>query len=238
MPNGSVLVNSTFPDGTSGVRTLAFGGNAFMGTSSSTLNLEALNQLSWFSRNNKHRLKLSSELRRESYDQDQTTNALGTFTYNSLADLAANRPASYSRALQPRVQSASQLVGALSLGDSYRRNSDLQIQYGVRLDGNRFSATPLFNPDLQQAFGERNDRAPSRLYVSPRIGFSWNYGTAPQIAGFDGAVRGPRAVVRGGIGVFQATPNASSIGTAIDNTGLASAVQQVTCVGAAVPVPD
>ena len=238
MPNGSVLVNSTFADGTSGVRTLGFGGNGFMGTSSSTLSAEALNQLSWFSRNNKHRLKLSSELRRESYDQDQTTNALGTFSYNSLADLAANRPASYSRALQPRVQSASQLVGALSLGDSYRRNSDLQIQYGVRLDGNRFSATPLFNPELQQAFGARNDITPNRLYVSPRIGFSWNYGTAPQIAGFDGAVRGPRAVVRGGIGLFQSTPNASSIGTAIDNTGLASAVQQVSCVGAAVPIPD
>jgi hypothetical protein len=238
MPNGSVLVNSSFADGTSGVRTLGFGGNGSMGTSSSTLNAEALNQLSWFSRNNKHRLKLSSELRRESYDQDQTTNALGTFSYNSLADLSANRPASYTRALQPRVQSASQLVGALSLGDSYRRSSDLQIQYGVRLDGNRFSATPLLNSELQTAFGERNDRTPNRLYVSPRIGFSWNYGTAPQIAGFDGAVRGPRAVVRGGIGVFQSTPNANSIGTAIDNTGLASAVQQVTCVGAAVPVPD
>jgi hypothetical protein len=238
MPSGSVLVNSSFADGTSGVRTLAFGGNGFMGTSSSTLTLEAINQLSWFSRNNRHRLKLSSELRRESYDQDQTTNSLGTFSYNSLADLAANRPTSYSRALQPRVQSASQLVGALSLGDSYRRSSDLQIQYGLRLDGNRFAAAPLFNPELQQAFGERNDRVPSRLYVSPRIGFSWSYGTAPQIAGFDGAVRGPRAVVRGGIGVFQSTPNASSIGTAIDNTGLASAVQQVTCVGAAVPVPD
>jgi hypothetical protein len=238
MPNGSVLVNSSFPDGTSGVRTLSFGGNGFTGTSSSTLNAEALNHLSWFSRNNKHRLKLSSELRRESYDQDQTTNALGTFSYNSLADVAANRPASFTRALQPRVQSASQLVGAVSLGDSYRRNADLQIQYGVRLDGNRFSTAPLFNPELQQAFGERNDRAPNRLYVSPRIGFSWNYGTAPQIAGFDGALRGPRAVVRGGVGVFQSTPNAGSIGTAIDNTGLANAVQQVTCVGAAVPAPD
>ena len=136
------------------------------------------------------------------------------------------------------MQSASQLVGALSLGDSYRRNGDLQIQYGVRLDGNRFSARRSSTPSCRTAFGERNDRTPSRLYVSPRIGFSWNYGTAPQIAGFDGAFRGPRAVVRGGVGVFQSTPNANSIGTAIDNTGLASAVQQVTCVGAAVPVPD
>ncbi|MBW8769422.1 MAG: TonB-dependent receptor [Gemmatimonadetes bacterium] len=238
LPNGSVLVNSLFADGTSGVRTLGIGGNGFLGTSSSNLVTEAINQLSWFSRNNKHRLKLSSELRRESYDQDQTTNANGTFTYLSLDDLAANRPASYSRTLLPRVQSASQVTGALSLGDSYRRTNNLQVQYGVRLDANRFSATPAYNSELERLFGERNDRAPNRLYASPRIGFSWNYGTAPTISGFEGAMRGPRAVVRGGIGVFQGLPAATSIGSAIDNTGLAGALQQITCVGAAVPVPD
>src|SRR5205085_1051745 len=37
LPNGSVLVNSTFADGTSGVRTLSFGGNGVLGTSSSTI---------------------------------------------------------------------------------------------------------------------------------------------------------------------------------------------------------
>ena len=200
-------MNSLFADGTSGVRTLGIGGNGFLGTSSSTLVAEAINQLSWFSRNNKHRLKLSSELRRESYDQDQTSNAIRHASrYLSLDDFAANRPASYSRALQPRIQSASQVTGALSLGDSYRRTSDLQIQYGVRLDANRFSTAPTFNPELERLFGERNDRAPNHLYASPRIGFSWSYGTAPTIAGFEGAVRGPRAVVRGGIGVFQGLP--------------------------------
>ena len=79
---------------------------------------------------------------------------------------------------------------------------------------------------------------PNKLYVSPRIGFSWTYGTAQQIAAFEGAVRNPRAVVRGGIGVFQNTPNANLIGNAVDNTGLASAVQQLSCVGTAVPIPD
>ena len=58
---------------------------------------QAMNQLSWFSRNNKHRLKLTSELRYDGIAQDQTSNLLGTFTFNSLADLSAGRPA------QPRV---------------------------------------------------------------------------------------------------------------------------------------
>src|SRR5919206_4299847 len=126
----------------------------------------------------------------------------------------------------------------MSLGDSYKRTDNLQIQYGVRLDGNRFSATPAFNPDLEGIFGERNDRSPNHVYFSPRVGFSWSYGTAPQIAGFAGAVRGPRAVIRGGIGLFQNVPNTTLISGAIDNTGLASALQQVLCAGPSTPVPN
>ena len=76
------------------------------------------------------------------------------------------------------------------------------------------------------------------LYLSPRLGFSWNYGTASQVGAFAGAFRGPRATLRGGIGVFQNTPQATLLGAAIDNTGLATGLQQITCVGPATPVPD
>ena len=142
LPNGSVLVNSSFQDGTSGVRTLGFGGSSNLSTSSSGLTTELQNQISWFSRNNKHRLKLSSELQYDGYHQDQTTNLLGTFGYNSLADLQANRPAFFTRSLLNRIQSAGAVTAALALGDSYRRTSNLQIQYGLRLDANRFNAVP------------------------------------------------------------------------------------------------
>ena len=238
LPNGSVLVNSTFADGTSGVRTLGFGGSASLSAKSSNVTVGASNQLSWFSTDNKHRLKLATELRQDSYQQDQTTNALGTFFFNSLADLQTNRPASYTRQLSPRTQSAGETVGAISLGDSYKRDADLQFQYGLRIDANHFTATPTYNPAINSLFGARNDIVPNRVYFSPRVGFSKTIGEAPQVAAFDGAVRGPRAVVRGGVGVFQNTPQASVIGSPIDNTGLANAVQQVSCVGAAAPVPQ
>ena len=65
-----------------------------------------------------------------------------------------------------------------------------------------------------------------------------SYGTAAQIGGFEGAFRGPRATVRGGVGVFQNTPGVQSIGSAMDNTGLPSAVQQIACTGVAVPSPS
>jgi hypothetical protein len=238
LPSGSVRINSTFDDGTSGVRTVQFGGSPSMSTSSSTTNVSALNQLSWFSANNKHRIKLTSELRHENYSRDNTTNQLGSFTYNSLADFQAGIPASFTRQLTPRRQAGGQVIGALSLGDSYRRSPDLQIQYGVRLDANRFTSTPQANAQVEQIFGAHNDDVPNKVYVSPRVGFSWTYGTAPQIPGFDGAIRGPRAVVRGGIGVFQNMVGTQSIGSALDNTGLPSGVQQLTCSGLATPIAN
>ena len=238
LPSGRVIVNSSFDDGTSGLQTLSFGGNQSLNTSQTSNSIGLLNQLSWFSASNKHRLKLITELRRDAYTSNQTTNLLGTFSYLSLGDFAANQPASFTRQLSPRTSGTSQLVGALSLGDAWRPTNDVQIQYGVRLDGNRFTSDPVLNPDIENIFGVRNDAVPNRAYLSPRLGFSWTYGTAPQIASFDGAARIPRAVVRGGVGLFQNTPQTTLIGQALDNTGLPSAVQQLNCVGPATPVPD
>jgi hypothetical protein len=238
LPGGRVRVNSNFADGTNGVQSLSFGGNQFLGTSQRSNSLSAMNTLSWFSANNKHRLKLGTEVRRDGSSQDQTVNRLGTFAYNSLGDLQAGIPISFTRTLSPRERNSSMMVGAISLGDSYRRTNRLQFQYGVRVDANQYLDTPARNTEVERLLGVRNDLVPNGVFVSPRAGFSWQYGTGPQIGAFDGAFRGPRAVVRGGNGVFQNTPQATLVGSAIDNTGLASAIQQLACVGPATPIPD
>ena len=238
LPAGRVRVNSTFVDGSNGVQTLSVGGNPALNNTQTTTTSQVQNQLSWFSANNKHRLKLTSELRHETSDQLLAFNTLGTFSYNSLADFENNAPASFTRQLSPRQRNINQLAGGVSLGDSYRRTENLQLVYGVRMDGSRYLAKPALNASLDTIFSLRNDRVPNRLYLSPRIGFTWTYGTAAQIASFFGAQRGPRAVLRGGVGVFQNLPATGLIGSALDNTGLPGAVQQVTCVGAATPTPD
>lgn len=238
LPSASVRVNSSLGDGVDGLRLLQFGGNPFLATSNENGSAGVLNTLSWFSRDSKHRVKLTSELRRDLFRIDQGVNRLGSYTFNSLADLEAGRAVSFTRLLSPRLRSGGQVVAALSLGDAWRKSSDLQVQYGVRLDANRFDKAPALNPAIEQLFGTRNDAAPNRVYVSPRIGFSWTYGTAPQVGGFEGAVRGPRAVVRGGAGVFQNTPQATLLGQALDNTGLPSGIQQLGCFGVAAPVPQ
>ena len=74
--------------------------------------------------------------------------------------------------------------------------------------------------------------------ISPRIGFSYTLGTAQEIGAFFGQARTPRAVVRGGIGVFANNTSSGLIGSALDNTGLPTGAQQIACIGPAAPTPD
>ncbi|HET9986123.1 MAG TPA: carboxypeptidase-like regulatory domain-containing protein [Longimicrobiales bacterium] len=238
LPGGRVRVSSVFADGGSGVQSLTFGGGQGLGFASRATAATFQNTLSWFDNANKHRIKLATELRFSGNTQEQRSNRLGSFTFNSLEDLEAGRPAWFNRTLSTRRRATGQLGGSLSLGDSYRRTADLQFQYGMRLDASRYTATPAFNPLVESTFGLRNDRVPARLVFSPRIGFSWTVGQAREIASFAGAMRGPRAVIRGGIGVFASGAGAGQLGGALDNTGLPGGAQQLVCVGPAVPVPD
>ena len=209
------------------MRTLGFGGSSNLNTSSSGLTTALQNQLSWFSQNNKHRLKLSSELRYDAYQQDQTTNLLGTFSYNSLADLAGE-PAGVLHALaaQPHPERRRR-TAALSLGDSYRRTSNLQIQYGLRLDANRFNAEPAYNADVEQPFGARNDSAPNALpEPAHRLLVDVRHRAADRRVRRRGA-RSARRRARRHRRLPEHAERESRLGTPSYNTGSPSAVQQL-----------
>ena len=238
LPSGVVRVSSDLPDGASGVSNLTFGGGQSFSSTSQNFGANAQNTLSWFDNANRHRIKLETEFNYSGSSVNQSQNLLGTFSFNSLSDLAAGVPASFTRTLSAYDRSIHLLTGGVSIGDSYRRNPDTQIQYGVRIDGAHFLTTPSVNPDIERVFGVRNDHVPSPISISPRIGFSKTLGQAPEIFAFTGAARAPRAVIRAGIGVFSNNPSSSLIGSALDNTGLASGVQQITCVGPAAPPPN
>ena len=132
-----MCVNSVL-DGSSAIAGLTFAGSPTQRTKSTNTTGAVQNQLSWYSLDNKHRVQLTSTVRYERFSQDLTTNSLGNFIYNSLADLEAGQPTLYTRTLSPRLREGSQLVGGLALGDAFRVTPNLQLQYGVRLDANRF----------------------------------------------------------------------------------------------------
>ena len=233
-----MLISSDFPDGSNVSKVVSFGGSPSQSTSRYNTSVDFTNLLSWFSENNKHRIKLASELRRHDYTVNQTTNTLGTFSFTSLADLAGGTPSQFTRTLSPNVQSGGQYIEGLALGDSYKAGSTVQIQYGARLDGNQFVNGPVLNPAVQQLYGLSNTYAPDHVFFSPRAGFSWAYGTASQVRGFEGMFRGPRAVLSGGVGEFQSNPSTTLLSGPMGTTGLANAVQQLTCAGSATPMPD
>jgi hypothetical protein len=238
LPSANVRVNSAFADGSAGVSTLQFGGNTGLPRNSHTTSAELQNELSWISVNNKHRFKFGVDFRYNRYSQDNTTNRFGTFTYNSLSDLQNETPASFSRRLQVNTRLGNDVGASAWLGDAYRPKRQLQITYGARIDASHFNGQPAFNPAIDSIFGARNDAVPRGVYVSPRLGFSWTYGTNPQIGGFQGAARGSRGQISGGIGEFQNLPSSQLIAAAVDQTGLPSAAQQLSCVGSAVPAPE
>jgi hypothetical protein len=238
LPSGRVRVSSLLDDGASSVQNLGFGGSQSLSSTTRSTNSSIQNTLSFFDDANKHRLKIGTELDFRQNSQNQAANLLGTFTFNSLSDLEAGLPASYSRTLTASRRSTGQMLGGVGITDSYRRTPDLQIQYGVRIDGSRFTTVPTFNSKVESVFGRRNNEIPMPITFSPRAGFSWTVGQAQEVSAFFGAARTPRAVIRGGIAVNTNTPSSGLIASALDNTGLASGTQQISCVGPASPVPD
>jgi hypothetical protein len=160
------------------------------------------------------------------------------FDFDSFADLEAGRPAQFVRSLGGGSQHVAATVGALSLGDAYRATPDVQLQYGVRVDANRYSSNPHPNADALARLNVRNDHAPNDVAVSPRLGFSWTYGRLARVEASDEAAHPRRAIVRGGVGVFQSVPGPSLIAGALQGNGSSGSLRQIRCIGEAVPTPD
>ena len=171
VPSGSVRVNSPLPDGTNGLRVVSFGGNPFLATSSGERKRRRAQHAVAGSRaDSKHRIKLTSELRRDGFTIDQTTNRTGLVLRSTRSATSRRVVRSRSRDSSSRGEiSGSQYIAAVSLGDAWRKSSNLQIQYGVRLDANRFDRGPSENPAIERCSGSANSsRSEPRLRQSAR----------------------------------------------------------------------
>jgi hypothetical protein len=237
LPEGMVRVNSALPDGSASVKPLFFGGSSAL-SSTSDRTIQLTNSTSWYSGNNHHTIKVTASVGHDAFRSDATPSLQGSFAFNSLADLESGRASSFTRTLSANTRSGSQLTATASLGDYWRPTTNVQMQYGLRLDANRFLSTPASNPAVIETFGLRNDHVPNRVYASPRVGLQWSYGDPPLIAYAPGAARPPRAVVHAGVGIFQNMASAQLISPAVLSTGLPSSSQTITCVGGAVPFPE
>ncbi len=227
-PAGRVQVVSDLDD-VRGATNLSFGGLPGLPQRSNGSGFEATNELSLISGNGAHRLKLGGLFNRSSSETDATQNRFGTYTYNSLADLEAGRPGSYTRTLAPTIRATDQTALALYAADTWQLSDALQLTYGARLEGANYRGAPARNPAAESLFGIRTDRWPTEWRVSPRIGFTWF------IRSEDGP---PKLVVRGGIGEFRSPAPGSLFSSAQAASGFGGSEAQLVCIGANAPTPD
>lgn len=230
LPSGSVLIQSIFPDGTGGVSAVQFGGNSGLRTTARNWTWESIGDVQLFPPGAAtHKVRLTGDVRLDGAAQDVATNSLGSYSFNSLAALAANQPAAFTRALNSPTRSGSVWNAFAAVKDLWRVNQNLLVNYGLRAEGNVFESPPAFNPAVAAAFGVRTDHAPNTVALSPRLGFNYNV---------PGAGGRPTGTVRGGVGEFRNLIDPSLLLGPSVATGLPNGAGQLTCFGAAVPLPS
>ncbi|HEX9365565.1 MAG TPA: carboxypeptidase regulatory-like domain-containing protein [Vicinamibacterales bacterium] len=79
-----------------------------------------------------HALRMGTLVEGGLYRSDSRTNYLGTFTFPSLADYNAGRPATYSRRSGDPLVAYSQWQGAFYFQDDWRARKNLTVNGGVR----------------------------------------------------------------------------------------------------------
>jgi hypothetical protein len=242
LPGGRVRVGSSFPDGTGGLTSLGFGGNSTLMSDTRQWTWETTSETQFYAHGRAaHRVKLNADSRFDGISQDASVNSLGSFSFNSLNDLAANHPISFNRNLSAPTLTGSVWNGYAAVGDLWRMTPNFQIMYGARVEANRYTATPARNPAIESAFGLRTDHAPNTIHVSPRIGFTWvrkQQGAGIMFNRIGEFHIGPTRYVRGGIGEFRNILPANLLTNASVATGLPGGLRSLACVGPATPLPD
>lgn len=95
------------------------------------------------------------------------------------------------------------------VGDQWRVNNSLTLNFGIRADIPTLDDTPSRNEAVFTTFGiDTSDVPSSDLIISPRFGFNWS--------------PGPTQQVRGGIGVFAGRTPYVWISNVFANTGVES----------------
>ena len=144
-------------------------------------------------------------------------NALGTYTYNTVADFLQGSPSMYQRSMpvdDPTIRIKTAQFG-LYVQDEWRINN-FSLTYGLRADLPVIFGTPRTNEafnatEVAQANGIRTNQKPRpQVLFSPRVGVRW------QLAERDDY----KALLRGGVGLFTGKVPFVWITNCYSNTGM------------------
>jgi hypothetical protein len=116
------------------------------------LELEWATNIDWTK--GRHAIRTGVLLEGGTYDSDNRTNYLGTFTFTTMADYEAGRPANYTQRIGNPLVDYSQWQAGIFVQDDWRARSNLTLSGGLR----------------QEVQSHLDDR----LNLAPRAGFTWS----------------------------------------------------------------
>ncbi len=244
VPGASVLLRSTDVTGVSDIAGITLGGASFLANEDSRWTAEGANETIWNAGGRRHRFKTLLWARADGLHQSGSGNRLGTFSFNSVEDFAANRPSSFSRTLTQPDASGSAWNTAAAFSHQWAPTRFFSLLYGARVEANGFGDTPPVNTALEQALGVRTGLAPTMFHVSPRVGFSYTYnrdrdnGAGASFTPVGHYFRSVTGTLRGGIGEFRDLLRPGILADASAANGLPGGTSFLSCVGAAVPLPN
>ncbi|HYD52857.1 MAG TPA: carboxypeptidase regulatory-like domain-containing protein [Gemmatimonadaceae bacterium] len=176
----------------------------------------------------RHRLRVGHVLTIEEAENDVRANAFGTYVYQSLADFSAGRPSMFTRSIGTSGGAGRSLNGGVWLGDAWRITPSLNVTFGARVEGSRWTAGTA-GARLPAALGVQPGTARTEVHVSPRAGFSYLVGN---VAGL------PSGAISGGIGEFRGRVPTQLLAAVAGASGGAGGASQLVCVGDAAPAID
>jgi hypothetical protein len=211
--------------------------------------VEVSHDVSWTTIARTHTFDVYAEGEVSHLDQLLHVNSLGTFTFRSLSDFERGQAASFTRQFSSVPSGGSTVRAVLALSDTYlagpvahpktwtesQYGDGLRLQYGARLELERFGERAGFNAEVASAFARRNDHLPNSIAVLPMAGFTWTRGMfAVPIA--NGVAIRTRNTISGGVREYRAPVSQDDINRVAGSSGLPEATQQISCVGPAVPL--
>lgn len=227
LPRGWVTVASRLPDGRIGApQILQFGGQRTSPEWQRERSIQLVNVTRVDRGNTAFTFGTDNSLNRLGMFVSIETD--GLFRFNSLADLEAQRAASFARLvptqrLEPDVWQWVLDAGAFAQAET-RLSPTMTFTGGFRADMTSFLTRPERNALVEQRLGRRTDSRATDIAVQPRAQFAWDIGG-----------RG-NTFLRVGGGLFLAQPHYMAHINHLLNDG--SQLSEVLLTGAAVPRPD
>lgn len=222
-PAGEVQVLSAAANGAVAPSIMNFGGSSFAIDQHHTL-LEVADDVVRETANGTHRFHAGIMSQSETMSSADAANLNGAFTFNSLGDLAAGRPASFTRNVGAGTGTIRRDYTAGFASDIWHPNERLWLTYGLRMDGTRYGKRAALAGAVDSLAPDARGQLPSDLSLTPRIGFRYDI---PSRAGW---------TVDGGVGGFAGVTRLAPLAALWRETGTGGAM--LTCIGPAAPTPD